>query len=272
MACQVLDVDAPVVRRPQRNRQTEAGGLPRVWTSAQWVAYFRANHRSVREFPWETGAGATSTELARIADSLSAWQLGETSDGKHLLAATERYAADMTDPESMEAARLFIREEQRHGADLGRFLDLAGVTRAKRDWGDSLFRLARYFMTRMETWVTPVVMVETHALVYYNAIRLATRSPLLQQLCLQILSDEVPHIRFQCERLAILHRRRRPWLRRLTMAGHRAFFTGVTLAIWLGHRKALKAGGFNFRRFWNAAWAKMNRAWKLMDPARYRWD
>jgi hypothetical protein len=245
--------------------------LPFVRSSTEWVDYFRSNNADRFEVPWNSGAGVSTVELSKIASSLQGWQLGETSDGAHLMAVVRKYAAGMGDPDSIEAIRLFILEEQRHGEHLGRFLDLAGIPRAKSDWGDSLFRAARYFVPRMEVWVTPVVMVETHALIYYNAIRLATASPVLQQICRQILIDEIPHIRFQCERLAILHRRRHRFLRLCTMAVHRIFFTGITLAIWVGHREAYRAGGFTFRRFWNAAWGKMKRAWKMMDPNAYRW-
>ena len=121
----------------------------------------------------------------------------------------------------------------------------------------------------MEMWATPVVMVETHALVYYNAIRRATRSLLLQAICKQILRDEIPHIRFQCERLAILHRHRRQPMRLLTGLFHYTFFTLITLLVWLGHRRALRAGGYNFRRFWRTAWHKMAIAWRMMNPRRY---
>jgi hypothetical protein len=155
---------------------------------------------------------------------------------------------------------------------LGRFLDLAGVPRARSDWGDSLFRAVRYFLPNMETWVTPVVMVETHATVYYNAIRKATSSNVLRRLCEQILADEVPHLRFQCERLAILHRRRARWLHRLTMAMHRILFAGITLAVWCGHRRALKAGGYGFAQFWRVAWVRMRHAWRQMNPQAYCWE
>jgi hypothetical protein len=245
--------------------------LPLVWSSADWVKHFCSNIDNRLAIPWESGAGATAAELSRIADSLRAWQLGETSDGAHLMAVVRKYAASMHDPDSIEAIRLFILEEQRPGDHLGRFLDMAGIPRAKRDWGDSLFRAARYFVPRMEVWVTPVVMVETHALIYYNAIRLATASPVLRQMCRQILVDEIPHIRFQCERLAILHRRRHQLFWLVTMAIHRLFFTATTIAIWVGHREALRAGGYSFGRFWKAAWGKMNRAWRMMDPKAYRW-
>jgi hypothetical protein len=111
------------------------------------------------------------------------------------------------------------------------------------------------------------VMVETLALVYYNAIRRATRSAVLRAICAQILADEVPHIRFQRERLAILFRRRPRFAFRLTMLGHRLCFLIVVALVWLGHRRALRAGGYGWRRYWRAAWAKMNVAWQLMDPS-----
>jgi 4-hydroxy-3-methylbut-2-enyl diphosphate reductase len=192
-------------------------GLRRVRSSLEWIAYFKGNASRQRPIPWELGAGVTAAELSAIAASLRGWQLGETSDGSHLLAAARHYSATIGNPAFVEAVRLFILEEQRHGSNLGRFLDLANVERAKSDWGDTLFRAARYSLPRMEMWATPVVMVETHALVYYNAIRRATRSPVLRRICEQILVDEAPHIRFQCERLAILHRKRSRLLRGLTM-------------------------------------------------------
>jgi predicted membrane chloride channel (bestrophin family) len=123
----------------------------------------------------------------------------------------------------------------------------------------------------MEVWATPVVMVETHAMVYYNAVRRATRSSVLRAVCEQILADEVAHVRFQCERLALLHRRRPRWLCMLTMGCHRLMFVGITLAVWVGHRRALRAGGYDFGRFWRAAWGKMRFAWRAMSPDGYCW-
>ena len=124
----------------------------------------------------------------------------------------------------------------------------------------------------MEIWTTPVLMAETHALIYYNAIRQASHCPVLRGICEQLLADEIPHIRFQCERLAIILHDRPRWLRVLTMLLHRVFFIGVTLAIWVGHRRALRAGGFGFGRFWRSAWARMRYSWRLMDPEGYRWE
>ena len=246
--------------------------LPAVWGSAQWLDYFTANAVHEIEAPWDLGPEASEEELSSIVVSLRSWQLGETSDGAHLRAAAREYAEAENDPEFIEVARLFIAEEQGHGEALGQILDLAGVERARRDFGDTLFRAARHCLSGLEVWTTPVVMVEVHAMVYYNAIRRATRSTVLRRICERLLRDEVAHIRFQCERLAILHRRRARWLRGLTMALHRVLFAGVTLAIWAGHRKALRAGGYGFRHFWRSAWDRMKHAWRTMSPDGYRWD
>lgn len=245
---------------------------PRLRPTAAWVEYFRKNAVARRALPWGRGARLTDEECAAIGRSLQAWQLGETSDGRHLRAAAARYSERVGDADYPAAIDLFIREEQRHGAMLGRFLDRAGIGRIRANWGDQLFRAARYWLTNMEAWTTPVVMVETLAMVYYNAIRRATGSPLLQAICRQILADEVPHVRFQCERLARLLRDR-PYLGLwLTMGAQRLGFLGVLLLVWLGHRRALRAGGYGWRRYWRAAWDRMNAAWRAMDPGRYDWN
>lgn len=245
---------------------------PHPWTTAKWVTYFRKNAVSGRTIPWQSGASVTDEERAAIGRSLQAWQLGETSEGHHLRAAAARYAERVGDPDYPTAIDLFVREEQRHGAMLGRFLDLAGIGRVKADWGDRLFRAARYWLTNMEAWTTPVVMVETLAMVYYNAIRRATGSRLLQSICRQILADEVPHVRFQCERLAYILRERPRLGFRLTMLAQRLGFLVVLLLVWLGHRRALRTGGYGWRRYWRAAWDRMSAAWRSMDPRRYTWD
>ncbi len=240
-------------------------------TSAQWHEHYLGNSDSLLEIPWELGAELTADEKRAVGKSLSAWQLGETSDGKHLMNAARRYAEQQDDPFFVEAVRLFIQEEQRHGAELGRFLDLAGIPRVGRNWGDTLFRAFRYAIPSMEIWVTIVIMVETLALIYYRAVRDATGSKVLRRICDQILRDEVHHIRFQYERLAILLRRRPAWLLRATLRLHRVLFGGIALAVWAGHHRALAAGSFDFRTYWRSAWMRMTYGWRRMDPARYSW-
>jgi hypothetical protein len=245
---------------------------PRPLTGAAWFLYFLGNARRFRPIPWELGAGTAGKELDAIRRSLQSWQRGETGGGTHVRALAARYAALVGDPHYPAAVELFIREEQRHGELLGRFLDLAGAGRVTADWGDFLFRRARHALTSIEVWTTPVVMIETLALVYYQAIRRATGSPVLSSICSQILADEGPHLRFQCERLAHLFRSRSRAVLRLTMLGHRIFFLMMVLLVWFGHRRALRAGGHTFRSYRRSAWARMRATRRLMNPARYDWS
>jgi hypothetical protein len=247
----------------------EPANLRTPKTSTEWRDYFFTNAEKLAAIPWDAMT-ITPEELAEIAESLRAWQLGESSDGAHLRAAAKRHAEQTNDPDFALAIDQFIAEEQRHGRTLGAYLERAGVALKTSDWGDTLFRAFRYLLPNMETWTTPVVMVETHALVYYNAIRRATKCPVLQQICKQILADEIPHLQFQCERLAQMYRDRPRWLFVFTMLLHRVFFAGITLAIWAGHRRALRAGGYQFGSHWKCAWTKMGHMWRKMDPSQYR--
>ncbi len=253
------------------NQDTPSRSLNAL-TSAQWHEHYHKNAAALLDVPWDLGAEITASERRSVGKSLSAWQLGGTSDGRHLMKAARRYGEQQDDPFFSAAVGLFIEEEQRHGADLGRFLDLAGIPRIARNWGDALFRACRYAIPSMEIWVTVVIMVETLALIYYRAVRDATGSKVLRRICDQSLRDEVHHIRFQYERLAILHRRRPSWLLRATLRLHRWLFGAVAFAVWAGHRRALAAGGFDFRTYWRSAWMRMEYAWRRMAPARYRWQ
>ena len=229
-------------------------------SSTEWVAEFQQNAASLLEVPWGEGVVFTPAERELVAASLPAWQLGESSDGLHLLGAAKRYAAQKNDPDFVDAIQLFIREEQRHGADLGRVLDLAGIPRKTWDWGDTVFRLFRHLRPRIELTATVVIAVEILALLYYAAVRRSVSSPVLRRVCEQILRDEPRHLRFQCERMAMILDGRPPFLRGLTLLGQRFVFLGTMLAVWLSHRRVLKADGYTFRRYWRNAWGRFDRA------------
>src|SRR5690349_5563791 len=92
-------------------------------TSQQWIDHFKANAKEQR-VNWSLSPSVSEQELKTILASLQAWQLGETSDGQHLLAAASSYANRIDDPQYVTAVKLFIKEEQKHGGNLGRYLDL----------------------------------------------------------------------------------------------------------------------------------------------------
>ena len=248
--------------------QRAESGRPSPSSSADWCAYFRANARSLLAIPWERGAEISDSERRAIVESVLGFQLGESSEGRHLVRCAEEYALRAGDPHYLEAVRLFIREEQRHARDLGRFLTLAGASLLSRTWPDTVFRWLRH-RAGLELSIFVLIVAEIIAKVYYAALREATASRVLRRLCDQILGDEVEHVRFQSERLAMLRENRGEWMIRCLNGLHRFLFFGTCLAVWLKHGRAVTAGGFGFRRFWRAAWREMNAALHEMDPSQY---
>lgn len=237
-------------------------------SSAAWIAYFERNRRELASIPWDQAVTLTQPERDAIGTSIQEFQVGESSEGRHLFTAARRYAAGSGDGEYVTALRLFVAEEHRHAADLGRVMDLAGIPRTSRSWPDTVFRFLRR-RAGLELSISVLVTAEVIAKVYYPALRDATRSVVLRTLCDQIIRDEVEHVRFQCERLAILRQRRRGVRLALTHGLHRVLFVGTCLVVWRRHGRAMRAGGLAFRSFWRRGWDELRAALVIADPRQY---
>lgn len=220
-------------------------------TSRHWIDHFSRNALAAR-VNWDLAPALGPDERRTILRSLQAWQLGETSDGRHLLRAATRYADAVGDADYPDAVRLFITEEQKHGSHLGRYLDLIGEPRLTSDWGDSLFRRVRYHNASMELWTLAVITVESTAQVFYRALRDATGCPLLREICTDILVDEAAHLVFQRERLHTILRQKHPVARWLASRAYPAFHAVVAPVVWAAHRRVFAAGGFPLRRYLRA--------------------
>ncbi|HEY0977297.1 MAG TPA: ferritin-like domain-containing protein [Flavobacteriales bacterium] len=219
-----------------------------IHTSAFWKQHFQHN-LTLQRIDFDQQPQVSDTERRKILYSLKAWQLGETSDGRHLLAAARKYATRIGDPGYVEAVQLFIREEQKHGSNLGTYIDRLGEQRARSDWGDTLFRKVRYLNTSMELWTITVIIVESAAQVFYQALHDATECPLLRSICTDILMDEAHHIKFQNERLWTLFQGKGFYNRAFTLLLYSFLFFGTLHAVWWGHRRAFRAGGVQRSEF-----------------------
>ncbi len=217
-------------------------------TSKFWKNHFQDNLTKER-IDWNIPPTLTEKEQKNILYSLKAWQLGETSEGKHLLAAAAKHAKKINDLAYIDAVKLFIKEEQKHGSNLGRYIDLIGEERTKQDWGDSLFRKIRYFNTSMEVWTITVIIVESAAQVFYQALHDASECLLLKSICKDILIDEAHHIKFQNERLYRIFNQKSFYKKAFSVGWYGLLFFGTIHAIWFGHKKALRAGGINKKEF-----------------------
>lgn len=225
-----------------------------------WFDHFKENAGYDPRIDWEQQPGLDPQQHPRLIRSIQSWQLGESSDGCHLMKATDDFLATRAaDPLYREAMLLFIREEQKHGNNLGRYLDRIGAERLKFDVGDYLFRKVRYFIGSMEIWTSSVFMVEGMAEIYYKALADSGLCPLLRDICHDILRDEAWHILFQIERLRIQDRE----MPRLGYVCYRAFsfvlFLNIIGSVWLLHRRVFQAGGLTFRSYLAKAWRKFRR-------------
>ena len=224
-------------------------------SSSYWKSHFR-NNLTQKRIDWSQTPCLTKAEQESILPSLRAWQLGETSDGRHLLKAARRYSAKTSDPDYIAAIELFIKEEQKHGNNLGRYIDLLGQPRKKKDWGDSLFRFVRYFNTSMELWTISVVIVESSAQIFYQAMHDAANCQLLKEICADILKDEAHHIKFQNERLHTIFNGKNVYSKALTVGLYGLLFFAIIHAVWFGHRRLFLAGNISKRKFFEMMYFK----------------
>ena len=231
----------------------------RLRSSASWVRYFRRNAAAARDIDWHNFAPLEDGEAKALGHSIAIFQRGEDGTGKRFLRRASLHARATGDPQYLEAVRLFVAEEQRHAAELGRFLDLAGLPRASFVGTDRLFRTLRG-MARLELTVRVLLTAETLAKVYYSALRAGTSHWVLRQLCTCILRDEVAHVQFQAQRVAMLNRHQR-LLRPLKRLLHRMFYYAVSEWIWWTHRSVFRAAQWRRRDYRR----KVKRAWRVTE-------
>jgi hypothetical protein len=220
----------------------------RTRSSAFWCAYFHRNSSCASDLPWDVPYRLTTGERTAITKSIQQFQLGEGSAGKRLLQRGEAFARAASDADFVAALTLFIREEQRHSAHLGRFMDQQGIPIAAHHWVDRVFRQLRG-LAGLELSLRVLVTAELIAVPYYRALRDATASPLLRALCGRILRDEAGHLRFQAwmlARLGLARSRRGQWL---SAAAHGVFLLGTSLLVWIEHHRVFIAAGYRLDQF-----------------------
>ena len=93
---------------------------------------------------------------------------------------------------------------------LGQFLDREGIPRLKHHWVDEVFRKLRRF-SGLEFSISVLIVAEVVSSVYYKALKFATKSRILQQICNQILWDEKHHLQFQASALRAIAENKSPF-------------------------------------------------------------
>ncbi|WP_316815312.1 ferritin-like domain-containing protein [Pedobacter nyackensis] len=233
--------------------------------SLNWINYFSQNLKKER-IDWNIPPSITQTEKNNILASLQAWQLGETSEGTNLINAATKHAKQLNDPNYTDAIKLFIKEEQKHGNNLGRYIDIIGEQRIKKDWGDSMFRKIRGLNTHMEFWTIAVITVESTAQIFYQCLKDATKCKLLKQICTDILIDEAAHITFQTERLSLLYNNKNAFMRVASYYFYTVFYFSTSLIVWFVHKRLFKAGHIGFSNYWMKMKLKFKKTIKKLKP------
>ena len=221
--------------------------------------------------PWESDAPLTPQERNAISKSIAVFQLGENSEGNSFMRAGKRYAEQSGDKKYLAALNLFIREEQRHSAVLGQFMDRQNISRIHKEWTDSSFRFIRK-LAGLNICVAVLLTAEIVAAVYYRALGQATRSPVLRAICGQILVDEAYHLRFQAGTLAKAMMNWSPIRRWLFRQIQRLLLAGTILVVWKEHRSVYQAGQFSFFQWWSMTWSTLEEVLLTIQASRNERD
>lgn len=236
-------------------------------TSLEWKKYYEENACSLLEIPWNIGHELTDEEQKTITSSVQDFQVGESSEGRHLFQYAKDYAEQTGDHEYVDAIRVFIAEEQRHARDLAHFMQINTIPLVKTTFTDSVFRQLRQLFGNLEISIGLLITAEIISKVYYAALRDATNSQVLQALCKQILQDEVKHIEFQAERLGMLRASRNRFLLTIINGLQRFLFWGTCFVVWIFHKKVFARGRFTFIEFWKYCWKEFNLAFQISADA-----
>jgi hypothetical protein len=220
---------------------------PAPVSSERWLDYFRDNARSVHPAAWEGGVRLSAADRFVIGSSIRVFQRGEEGSGRTIARFARRYAERTGDIAYPLALQALFDEEARHADVLGRFIELAGIPRLQAEFSDGVFRFLRH-RTGLDGALCLLVTAESIACIYYRALHAATASPLLRELCAQILRDETQHVRFQSQRIALLRSELPAFVAGVRRTAHAALFAGAAMLVAIRHQRVL-AAGLGRRRF-----------------------
>jgi hypothetical protein len=216
-----------------------------------WLNHFEYHAQHPRCVPPGLSDLLRPDERRLIAGSIATFQLGEQSEGRTLLRAAHRFAHARRIPALARIVDLFIREEQRHAALLGGFMEDHHIALKRTDWTDRVFRRVRR-LAGLELYTHVLISAELIGIVYYRALEAATDCQRLRVLCRGLVSDELAHVGFESQLLLALRAGRAAPVQILMRLAHRAFFAGTAAVVCLTHRSVLRRGGYGAQRFLRA--------------------
>jgi hypothetical protein len=220
-----------------------------------WLCEFERSRAGRLAIDWTHPVRIDLRGRRVLSRSLQRFQVGETGDGRHLLAAARR----LNEPRFAAAMALFVAEEQHHALLLARLLDRLESPRLRWHWSDVAFTAIRR-VSGLRTELMVLLVAELVATVYYQALQDGSVDTVLRDVCSQILADEQRHVAFHCDTLRRLLRRvPSPALRVLRLCW-RFFYGCVCATVALDHGAALAACGLTRRAFLRATAEALHQA------------
>ena len=219
---------------------------------SSWMHYFQHNSWKPAHMPFSDSPTLSPEERELLGPSLQQFQLGEGSDGLGLLRRAGQFATMHNVPELGEAMVLFVREEQRHSAVLGLFLNQELIPQLNNHWVDRAFRTVRN-LAGYELMLTVLVCAEFIAVPYYTAIYDATSSAVLRRIVQRILLDEAQHLEFQADNLALCAAKRGNLMKFMTILAQVAALSAACVVVYWLHRRVFRAASMSAFRFWAMA-------------------
>jgi hypothetical protein len=220
-----------------------------------WLDHFEYHATRRCVLPEALPEDFTSYERRLIGASLAAFQLEEQIDGPALMRAARRYEQEHEAAPLGQIVALLVAEQNHHAALLDVFMEEHGLPRQRANWIDRAARRV-HGLAGFELQIAELVSAKLIGKVYYRALESATGCRQLQTLCRILVADELAQIGFESDLLREMHARKPPLARAAHATLHRAFFTNSSLAVWLGHRRVLRAAGYGARSFMAACAAQ----------------
>ncbi|MCU0429102.1 MAG: ferritin-like domain-containing protein [Cytophagaceae bacterium] len=214
-------------------------------TFENWALHFKTNRPYIH---WKENYVLTEKERRAITKAIQVFQKGESSEARSLLAKADNFSKQRNDKSYAEALHHFVKEENRHSEELGKWMDMHQIPRLKSHWEDSIFRILRK-PGGLEVSVSVLLTAEIMASSFYHALLYGTRSGVLKQICTNILIDEEQHILFQSQGLAQFYSERSAWKRECIHVLRALLLLGATQLVWFSHRSVFKSGGYSYSRF-----------------------
>jgi hypothetical protein len=218
--------------------------------SQDWLTYYQENKQNRPEPKWNLPTSLESGKQRILAHSLSHFQLGETGEGRFLIAeARVQIPHDLAYHRALE---LFVAEEREHARLLERLVLRFGGHTIQRHWTHSLFRLVRHALG-FKFEIQLLVIAELVGTAYYRLLRARTPDPVLDETCALLLADEARHIDFHADWLGDFQSRLLPLEGAAWRAQFQILFTVAAEVAWIDHRAGLGAAGSNRREFFQEA-------------------